>query len=102
MNQEKQSIVYELRSRGKEFCDTDGSEHYKHTKIEPMDIIVEEGMLLDFCLANIIKYAARYKKDLNTKKKIDCLDNLKKVADYAHILCGYEISLEEKRNGRKE
>ena len=75
--------VYYYRSQGKQFCETDGSKHY-YGNVEPLDLIIARGLAKDFCLANIIKYAARYKQNPN-------LNDLKKIADYAHILCGIEL-----------
>jgi len=77
--------IYEIRKMGREFCQTEGSEHYKTVdKLEPIDLIIAKGLIEDFCLANIIKYASRFKATQN-------LDDLKKVSDYSHILCGCKI-----------
>ena len=76
--------IYEIRKLGREYCQTEGSEHYKG-EIEPIDLIVSKGLGVDFCLGNIIKYAGRYVKTKN-------LNDIKKVSDYAHILCGIEIN----------
>lgn len=65
------------------YCETDGSDHYKGN-LQPMDLIISEGFSEDFCISNIIKYSVRFKKTRN-------LDDLKKVVDYAHILCGSEV-----------
>lgn len=85
------SIVYELREKGVAFCETKGSDHYKReASIEPIDVMVQEGWIEGFCLGNIVKYGMRYIKDGRNK------NDLKKIADYAHILCGYQISQEDK------
>lgn len=76
--------IYEIRKAGREYCQTEGSEHYKADKLEPIDLIIAKGMAEDFCLSNIIKYAARFKQTQN-------LDDLKKVSDYSHILCGAKL-----------
>lgn len=76
--------VYEVRKAGRDYCQTEGSKHYKEGQIEPIDLIMAKGLAEDFCLANIIKYAIRFKVTRN-------LEDLKKVSDYSHILCGYEI-----------
>ncbi len=77
--------IYEIRKAGREYCQTEGSEHYKAVdKLEPIDLIIAKGLAEDFCLANIIKYAARFKQ---TQK----LDDLKKISDYSHILVGVKL-----------
>lgn len=74
---------YELRQAGIEGCKTLGSDHYKNSdEIEPLDLMQSVGILEGFCLGSIIKYAARYNKTHNQK-------DLAKIADYAHILYGY-------------
>lgn len=75
--------VYQARETGRQFCLTEGSDHYKG-KIEPIDYMISNGIFENFAIGNIIKYATRFKKTRN-------LDDLKKVADYAHILSGLEI-----------
>lgn len=79
--------VYDYRALGIEYCETKGSEHYKGGSIEPIDLMISKGIFEDFALSSIIKYAARFK---NTRNKND----LKKIADYAHILCGVVLSRE--------
>ncbi|MDP4158209.1 MAG: DUF3310 domain-containing protein [Bacillota bacterium] len=77
--------IYELRKEGREYCQTEGSEHYKAVdKLEPIDLIIAKGFAEDFCLSNIIKYATRFKQTQN-------LNDLKKVSDYSHILCGIKL-----------
>lgn len=77
--------VYEARRRGKEYCQTEGSDHYILPGVEPMDLIISLGYAEHFCLASIIKYAARYGETGNPEE-------LKKIADYAHILCGVRLA----------
>ena len=78
--------IYDIRKAGREFCQTEGSEHYKAVdKLEPIDLIIAKGFIEDFCLANIIKYASRFKQ---TQK----LEDLRKISDYANILCGVKLS----------
>ena len=74
--------IYEIRQRGQELCQTDGSEHY-HGKVEPLELIIESGYGKGFCAGNIIKYACRYAK---TGKIAD----IAKCADYAHILAAVD------------
>ena len=77
--------VYEARRRGEEYCQTNGSDHYILPGVEPMDLIISLGYAEGFCLASIIKYAARYGESGNP-------EDLKKIADYAHILCGVQMA----------
>ena len=78
--------IYKIREAGREYCQTEGSQHYKSSNvIEPMDLIIAKGLAEDFCLANIIKYASRFKKTQN-------LEDLRKISDYSHILCGVELT----------
>lgn len=84
--------IYEIRKAGREYCQTEGSEHYKAVdKLEPMDLIIAKGLAEDFCLANIIKYASRFKQ---TQK----LDDLRKASDYCQILCGVKLQNNKPKN----
>jgi hypothetical protein len=76
--------IYSCRKKGIEYCQTNGSDHYKGT-IEPIDIMMSIGVFEGFAVGNMIKYARRFVETKNP-------DDLKKVADYAHILCGYQLS----------
>lgn len=77
--------VYEARHTGRDYCcKTEGSDHYKEGGIEPLDLMIAKGLAEDFCIGNMSKYAFRFKKTRN-------LEDLKKVSDYAHILCGVEL-----------
>ena len=81
--------VYEARAAGREYCRTKGSDHYMLPGgTEPMDLIISLGYAEGFCLASIIKYAARYGESGNP-------EDLKKIADYAHILCGVQLAEDE-------
>lgn len=81
--------VYEARHKGREFCNkTEGSEHYKEGGMEPLDLMIAKGIVEDFCIGNMSKYAFRFKKTRN-------LEDLKKVSDYTHILCGVELNKQE-------
>jgi|MudIll2142460700_1097286.scaffolds.fasta_scaffold21582_5 hypothetical protein len=64
---------------------TRGSNHYKKdpTKVEPIDLYRDGGMLRDFCLSNIIKYAYRNRAD--TGKPL-LMQDLEKIKHYADIL----------------
>ncbi len=83
--------VYAARKAGQEYCQTEGSSHYQMPGVEPMDLIISLGYAEHFCLASIIKYAARYGESGNP-------EDLKKIADYAHILCGVELAEEVRRD----
>ncbi len=81
--------VYQARERGREYCRTEGSDHYMLPGgTEPMDLIIALGYAEHFCLASIIKYAARHGELGNP-------EDLKKIADYAHILCGVQLAERE-------
>jgi len=57
-----------------------GSGHYKTGEVEPIDLYKSLGILQDFALASIIKYAARQKqKGLNQS-------DLSKIVHYAEML----------------
>lgn len=76
--------VYEARHAGRTYCnDTEGSEHYKGG-VEPLDLLIAKGLIEDFCIGNMIKYSTRFKVTRN-------LVDLRKVSDYAQILCGVEL-----------
>ena len=78
--------VYEARHAGRTYCcDTEGSDHYKEGGVEPIDLLIAKGLIEDFCIGNMIKYATRFKTTRN-------LVDLKKVSDYSHILCGVELA----------
>jgi len=77
--------IYDIRKAGREYCQTEGSEHYKtEDKVEPIDLIIALGYGEGFCMGSIIKYAARFKRTQN-------LDDLKKASDYSQILCGVKL-----------
>ena len=83
--------VYEARHAGRTYCcDTEGSEHYKEGGVEPIDLLIAKGLIEDFCIGNMIKYATRFKTTRN-------LVDLKKVSDYAQILCGVEMDKRESK-----
>jgi len=78
--------VYEARALGRSYCcATEGSNHYKEGGLEPMDLMIAKGIYEDFCVGNMVKYAIRFKVTRNP-------EDLKKVSDYSHILCGVELS----------
>jgi hypothetical protein len=82
--------VYEARHAGREYCNTEGSQHYKGGEVEPLDLIFALGYGEGFCMGSAIKYASRFKETRN-------LADMKKISDYAHILCGVELAAKEKK-----
>lgn len=81
--------IAEIRTKGEKYCRTKGSAHYKADgDLEPLDLMRSKGILEHFCIGNIIKYATRFVVTRN-------LDDLKKVADYAHLACGNELVKQE-------
>ncbi len=80
--------VYLARARGREFCQTEGSEHYRRVGVEPLELIITCGYGEGFCLGSVIKYVSRYHETRS-------LEDLKKAADYIHILVGVELAKEE-------
>lgn len=74
--------IYEIRKAGREYCQTEGSEHYKSKdKVEPIELTFSVGHAEGFCIGNILKYAARFPMTQN-------INDLRKISDYAQILCG--------------
>lgn len=70
-----------------------GSSHYKGDKIEPIDLIKEGGLLWDFALASIIKYAYRNRKARDWKTIPVSIppyaivkEDLNKIIHYAEML----------------
>lgn len=78
------NTIYYYRDKGREYCNTEGSGHYISKEIEPVDVAIVNNMFEDFALTNIVKYAIRFKDTRNP-------DDLKKISDYATILCGVEL-----------
>ena len=68
-----------------------GSDHYKTGEIEPIDLFKAGGILHDFSVGNIIKYAYRNRKRL-VGDKISRKDMIK-IKHYSEILG--EISNED-------
>ena len=88
--------IYEIRKLGEDYCKTEGSGHYKQKDgIEPIDLLINNDLIEDFCIGNMIKYAFRFKKTRN-------LEDLKKVSDYAHILCGNELAIQISNEEKKK
>lgn len=84
--------IYEIRKLGRDYCQTEGSDHYVKLRehgVDAIEVAMANDIFEDFAITNIIKYALRFKKTRN-------LEDLKKVSDYSHILCGVELSKETK------
>ena len=58
-----------------------GSDHYKTEGVEPIDLIKDLGLLRNFALANIIKYASRNAASDSVKVK-----DMNKIIHYAEML----------------
>lgn len=95
MEKNNKDINY-YRDIGIHRCQTRGSEHYSKIReqngIDAIEIAILNGIFEDFAITNIVKYALRFKQDRE-------LNDLKKIADYAHILYGVEY---EKKMKLKE
>ncbi len=84
----KMKNVYEIRKLGRDYCNkTEGSAHYQEGGVEPIDLMIAMGKdtAEGFFIGNIIKYAKRFKKTRN-------VNDMMKVSDYAHLMCGLEIA----------
>jgi len=64
----------------------EGSAHYRTGGVEPLDLYRDGGLLWDFAVANIIKYAFRNRRELG--KPVNPKD-IKKIKDYADRLKVY-------------
>ena len=73
-----------------------GSLHYKSGKIEPIDLYKDGGILRDFAIGNIIKYAFRNRVDIG--KDINISD-IEKIKHYADMLIA---SANEGKGGKQE
>ena len=87
--------VYEARQKGREYCRTEGSEHYRGGAVEMMDLRIAKGFAEDYCIGNIVKYAIRFKHTQNPQ-------DLAKAADYVHILCGVKVGDGEQQETDEE
>jgi hypothetical protein len=69
-----------------------GSRHYKIGSIEPIDLIKAGGMLWDFALSSIIKYAYRTQQNITADGPTThdvapiVTENLDKIIHYAQML----------------
>ena len=70
-----------------------GNPNYKGENVEPIDLLKDGGMLRDFALGSIIKYAYRNRNRLGVP--INRRD-MEKVIHYSEIL----LAIKEKRGGR--
>lgn len=80
--------IYALRKAGRDYCVTEGSNHYRIDGIEPLEFAIANDRVEDFAVTNIHKYIERFTKTRNP-------EDLKKVVDYAQILCGIELKKKE-------
>jgi len=58
-----------------------GSAHYKTDGVEPIDLVRDLGLLRNFALANIIKYASR-----NANTDVIKIKDMNKIIHYAEML----------------
>lgn len=86
-HREEYRTIYGYRDRGRDYCKTDGSEHYKGG-IEPLDFLVSQDWAEHYCKGNIIKYLARHDRTMDIR-------DLRKAADYLHILAGVCLAATE-------
>lgn len=63
----------------------EGSAHYKTGDVEPVDLYLSGGMLHDFALASIIKYAFRSRRDEGLDEAM-FMKNMDKIIHYAELL----------------
>jgi len=63
-----------------------GSKHYKTDGAEPFDLYKSGGIMWDFCIANIIKYAFRNRRELG--QPVNPKD-IEKMIHYAEELRTY-------------
>ncbi len=61
----------------------EGNTLYKTGGVEPIDLYRDGGMLRDFAIGSIIKYAFRNRKSV--RKKINT-DDIRKIIHYAQII----------------
>ena len=86
---------YKLAQRGNNFAVQDearegawqalktrGSQHYRHGDVEPIDLFRSMGILREFAICNIIKYAARNAKPSEPVSRKD----MEKIKHYADML----------------
>ncbi len=66
-----------------------GSEHYKTGSVEPIDLYRSAGILRNFALANIIKYAYR-NSDASKPLSVKDLEKVKHYADMLIVVAGEE------------
>jgi len=65
--------------------ETNGSKYYKTDGVEPIDLYRDGGMLQDFALANIIKYAFRNRRGADRLSN-KTVQDMNKVIHYAEII----------------
>ena len=80
--------IYQLRQAGREYCQTEGSEHYVNIRakkgVDAIDIAIANGTFEAAAVFNIVKYALRFEETQSLK-------DLRKASDYAQVLCGVKL-----------
>ena len=67
----------------------EGSGHYKTGEIEPIDLYRAGGILHDFAIGNIIKYAYRSRQGMNLDRET-LEKNMEKIIHYAELVMAAE------------
>lgn len=62
-----------------------GSDHYKGDGVEPIDLYRAGGILHDFAIGNIIKYAYRSRQGMDLDRKT-LEKNMQKIIHYAELI----------------
>ena len=66
------------------YIDGTYGEHYSQSKIQALELIIDSGHGVGFCVGDIIKYAQRYKKKGDTPD--EWRKDLVKIIHYAIVL----------------
>ena len=67
---------------------TRGSGHYKAQGVEPIDLYKDGGMLRDFAIASIIKYAYRNRREGGGPVSVNDIEKIKHYADMLYVYAG--------------
>jgi hypothetical protein len=69
-----------------------GSDHYKSNSVEPIDLYKAGGILHNFAIGSIIKYAYR-----NRSAEVDMISiaDMKKIIHYAQMLIAIQEEISE-------
>ena len=70
-----------------------GSTHYKTEGVEPIDLYRDGGILRDFAVGSIIKYAFRHRRQIGAFSK-NFQQDMDKIIHYANILKSMGMGME--------